>query len=544
MTVPLLPRHIEVRLIRFATALLGVLWAIATVGTLLGGGIPWQTMAVTTGVAALVGGAMILTSWYRLRPFLMGLAVATAVAPFFSGDVDAAAGLAPLVIFGLVIVLVSGRQTTMAMIGYAVFLAATLVAWNLVFTGMSTTAVVATPAAFLFASYAIGELVQRAELDANRFQTLFGRAPLPLFEEDFSAVSARLEFLHRMGVTDLDAHLDEHPDELRRLVESVRVVSVNEQACRLTGTAPGYTGSLRPRSDAGVAALREQILAVWEGRDHITVRLDEAVRADGEPFDALVYWSAPRVAGRVDVDHVIVAIADVSEQRAIERHLEDSIRSRDQFVATVSHELRTPLTVVLGLAEELAEHGEELPEAERRELTELIAQQSAEVAAIVEDLLVVARTEVGSLQIDARELDLVDEARNALVAFDGIEFVPASPSAPAWGDPRRVRQILRNLLQNAHRYGGPAVRVVVGPGVVEVRDDGPPLPEDDRERMFDPYVRMNQRPGVTGSMGLGLSVSRRLASLMDGSLTYHHDGREAIFRLELPSPPAMDAVAS
>lgn len=106
-------------------------------------------------------------------------------------------------------------------------------------------------------------------------------------------------------------------------------------------------------------------------------------------------------------------------------------------------------------------------------------------------------------------------------------------------DPQRIRQIARNLITNAQRYGGPAIRVVVGNegrrGVLEVRDNGEPISLASRSEIFEPYTRANQRSGVTASVGLGLTVSRRLARHMGGDLVYSHDGNEAVFSLTLAS---------
>ncbi|MEX1271202.1 MAG: ATP-binding protein, partial [Acidimicrobiia bacterium] len=115
--------------------------------------------------------------------------------------------------------------------------------------------------------------------------------------------------------------------------------------------------------------------------------------------------------------------------------------------------------------------------------------------------------------------------------IDSIE-----PEAKAWADPVRVRQIVKNLLTNAVRYGGPqrgvTVRTEGRAVVVEVTDDGPPLAADFVARMFEPYERVGGNASPE-SVGLGLTVARTLARLMGGEVTYHHDGR-AVFRLTLP----------
>ena len=104
-------------------------------------------------------------------------------------------------------------------------------------------------------------------------------------------------------------------------------------------------------------------------------------------------------------------------------------------------------------------------------------------------------------------------------------------------DPGRVRQIIRNLIVNAQRYGGRTIRIVVHEDEwtarIEVRDDGKALPFHQWESIFSRYFRSQQTPGVKASVGLGLTVSRELARAMGGDLTYHHDG-EAVFTISFP----------
>jgi signal transduction histidine kinase len=109
------------------------------------------------------------------------------------------------------------------------------------------------------------------------------------------------------------------------------------------------------------------------------------------------------------------------------------------------------------------------------------------------------------------------------------------------GDPARVRQILRNLVSNALRYGGDQIAVRVGgdgDGVhVRVEDDGRGIAPEETERIFEPYQRAHDAPGVTASMGLGLHISRYLAEMMGGRLTYHRDADLSVFTLAMPGVP-------
>jgi signal transduction histidine kinase len=194
---------------------------------------------------------------------------------------------------------------------------------------------------------------------------------------------------------------------------------------------------------------------------------------------------------------------------------------------------------VIGLANEVLT-ADDLTAAEHRELLELVVAQANEISHLVEDLLVGARAEIGTISIASEPIDLAEEVATAVSAL--TEAMPVeSPDERtlALGDAMRTRQIVRNLAVNAERYGGPRRRIVVTGSdesvLLEVRDDGTPIDPEDRDRIFEPYTRAHDRPGVTVSVGLGLSVSRRLARLMGGDLVYDHDGRESIFRLVLPT---------
>jgi signal transduction histidine kinase len=112
-------------------------------------------------------------------------------------------------------------------------------------------------------------------------------------------------------------------------------------------------------------------------------------------------------------------------------------------------------------------------------------------------------------------------------------------SARAIGDPQRVRQILRNLISNAVQYGGSNITITAGPhdgrATISVVDDGPPIPPEVAERIFEPYVRAQERHGLTQSVGLGLTISRQLAELMNGRLSHRRDSDFNVFELDLPA---------
>jgi signal transduction histidine kinase len=248
-------------------------------------------------------------------------------------------------------------------------------------------------------------------------------------------------------------------------------------------------------------------------------------------------WAMSLTAG---VAAGAIAMAELRDRLAERnRELEELSRFRTRYLATISHELRTPLTGVIGLALALQEGLPGFAPEEVAELVGLVADQSRDAAAIVEDLLILTRSEAGELDVRSVPLDLAAEARAAIDSL-GLD-VAVSGAGRGLGDSVRVRQVVRNLLTNALRYGGSRVWVEVlengkGRAEIAVLDDGPGIDEPDRITMFEPFGRGRQRPHA-GSVGLGLWVCRQLAERMGGGLEYAHTGGASRFSLHLPAAP-------
>jgi signal transduction histidine kinase len=229
------------------------------------------------------------------------------------------------------------------------------------------------------------------------------------------------------------------------------------------------------------------------------------------------------------------------EREAARERLEQMNRAKDAFLASVSHELRTPLTAVVGFGQILQDSADTMSEEERADLLRMVVAQGTDLTNIVNDLLVAAKTDIGTLEVTSVHVNLRAQTAQVLEAFEWdlvnhVELV--GHSVRAKGDPDRVRQIVRNLISNALRYGGDTIRVKVLSGdttaQVLVCDNGPAIPDEDRERIFQPYQRAHNAPGITEALGLGLAISRQLAELMGGDLTYRHQHGESIFEFALP----------
>lgn len=240
----------------------------------------------------------------------------------------------------------------------------------------------------------------------------------------------------------------------------------------------------------------------------------------------------------------------IAAQREIAQ-LRDLAQAKDQFLASVSHELRTPLTSVLGFSQLLRDSNGDLSEEERAAMIISVASEAADLSSIIDDLLVSARSELNSLALNKVPVSLRAQVAQVLETVDGAvgqscEFVGDGVGLVAEGDPGRVRQIIRNLVTNASRYGGDKVQIRFGPAgdeeliYLEVADDGPGLPEGEWEEIFEPYHRAHDSVSQPAAIGIGLSVARHLARLMGGDLTYRREEGWSVFRLTLPLVPAED----
>ena len=227
--------------------------------------------------------------------------------------------------------------------------------------------------------------------------------------------------------------------------------------------------------------------------------------------------------------------------------LREADRVKDAVLASVSHDLRTPLTTIRALGSELRRGGDE------RAAT--IEEEAERLNRMVGDLLDLSRIRGGALPIERSVIaaeDLVGAALQRLRRFPGAERirarVPAGDVLPiGCFDFVQALRALVNLLENALQHSAPERSVeleVTEEGddlVFSVRDRGAGVPEADRERIFEPFVRGDAGSGTRRGAGLGLSIARTVAEVQGGSVRYRpRQGGGSIFELRLPAESARE----
>lgn len=282
-----------------------------------------------------------------------------------------------------------------------------------------------------------------------------------------------------------------------------------------------------------------------------TLLVLRATRTALRPLSTVIE-TATRIAGgdselrlrpsRTDTELGSLAAAFDQMVDALETAVEDA-RASDaatrRFLADASHELRTPIAALQASVETLLREQPERPERDRLEAG--VAREGERLGRLVDDLLNLARLEARPtrtpIELAAVAQPLVDDARRRA---PGAEItLDADADTTVRGDPDALERVLRNLVDNALAAIRPTGRVNVQLRRVDgyvrtcVADDGPGVPEDQREHIFERFVRLD--PAKPGH-GLGLAIARRIAQQHDGDLTCDPAPSGASFTLHLPAP--------
>jgi two-component system, OmpR family, phosphate regulon sensor histidine kinase PhoR len=222
-------------------------------------------------------------------------------------------------------------------------------------------------------------------------------------------------------------------------------------------------------------------------------------------------------------------------------------RTREEFVANVSHELRTPLSLIKGYVETLLEGAKDNPEVATKFL-QTIQRNSERLQFLIEDLLTISELESGRLKMNLQPVplrplvDKVLEDFKKQAAARGVALANAVPDLTAQADADRLQQVLANLVDNAIKYGRNEGRVKVSgrdaDGGIElcVEDDGPGIPLEARDRVFERFYRVDKaRSREQGGTGLGLAIVKHIVQSHGGKVWAGSEpGKGAAFFFTLP----------
>jgi len=236
----------------------------------------------------------------------------------------------------------------------------------------------------------------------------------------------------------------------------------------------------------------------------------------------------------------------------MQRRLAELDSARKQFIANASHELRTPIFSLGGFVE-LLEEEDPTPE-ERAEFVHTMRQQIDRLTKLTADLLDLSQLDAGAVALARRDVDLGSLAREVTREFgpradrrgSRLELRTPADAVIASGDPDRVRQVIRILLDNALTHTPEGTKVTVTTYSVNrraeltVSDDGPGIPRRVQSRIFERFYTADS----AGGSGLGLAIARELAQRMQGRVAIASSRRFTAFTLDLPRSRTAPAAAA
>jgi two-component system, OmpR family, sensor histidine kinase ResE len=281
--------------------------------------------------------------------------------------------------------------------------------------------------------------------------------------------------------------------------------------------------------------------------------VDESTEAASKLYVQNGVWSVAMTPlySREQVRGAVAVLRNVTEEERLDK-------LRKDFVANVSHELRTPLSMLQGYSEALLDDIASSPE-ERKELAQVIHDESLRMGRLVGDLLDLARMEAGHLELYFREVEVDSLVKRmhrkftVLAKERGIALSIALPEQPLIlqrGDEDRIEQVLTNLLDNAFRHTASGAHIVVKaePAVykdqpairIEVTDEGKGIPADDLPFIFERFYKADKARtrGSSGGTGLGLAIVKNIIDAHQGSVTAQSAlGQGTTFTILLPCDP-------
>lgn len=354
----------------------------------------------------------------------------------------------------------------------------------------------------------------------QRYRTLFKHSPVSIWIEDFTAVAQLLNQLRANGVSDLDTHLDNHPEVLLEAISLIRVIDVNDATLEMyeSDTREGLLDNMNQLlSEVPPEHFRQELLAIWENKIDGHKFEASAVTLKGQLLQIIVHWRAPVIDGRMDFSRVIVAITDITKRKKAEHDLKAAADTAMLYLDLMGHDIRNHLqAIVMGM--EIMQHMN-------------LGVETEQVFEIVYDSVKKSQSMIGKIHstrglltepVSARSLsEVLNKCLRSLRAtHDDVEIkLDMQVQEPVVRADEYLEFLLMNILENAvvhnnkkKRHVWVTVKYVESGYEVLISDNGPGLNESKKEVLFDPGRRFG---------GVGIHQAMSIAHKYGGRVSVH-----------------------
>ncbi len=361
--------------------------------------------------------------------------------------------------------------------------------------------------------------------------------------------------------THSDMRLKEQTHRIEALVHSLsdglilntlngEVIYANRRIGKLANLSP------KELHQNSVNSVIDRILINTPEKEEIRQKIDDALT--GEKKHGVEIPLVNSIGGRVYLRLQVFDVKDTTG-KPIGRGLilrditadREVDRMKSSLISTVSHELRTPLAAIKGYATTLLAEDVEWDSASQREFLTIISNETDRLSALVSSLLDLSRIEAGNLTISRIECPIDDiiqrAAKRSRLQKDNKLEIALAPNLPTlYADPPRLETVVRNLLENAAKYAGDkaTIRIEVGAEgnnlIFRVIDDGPGIPAEESERVFQSFYRLDASLSrIVSGAGLGLAICQGLVQAHGGKIWAEPQKKGACIAFSIPTntPP-------
>jgi len=408
------------------------------------------------------------------------------------------------------------------------------------------------------------EIQKRAEAE-YRYRFMFEKMPVPMIETDWSEIKKRVDKLKNAGFNDIEDYLKNNPSLFKEIFAKYRFRDANKAFARFWGVSSTSDFDLHAKdildhwiSGETIRVTRQLMAAIANNRTRCQYHWS-TINLKGRAVHCVNVFYAPR-GHKGDYSRVLEYIRDLTNEKHLENNIkallkaekryrieiERQFKQRVDFTNSLVHELKTPLTPMICASETLMNQETEV---EYGKLARNIYHGSLQLNKRIDELLDLARGELGLLKIKPEKLDagaVIRETAENYRDWAGRKNICIILKIPRrkleiYADGERLQQILQNLLDNAIRHAPEDTSVIItarrNKSVIEfhVKDRGPGVPADMRNRLFEPYYHKPEDTLKLTGLGLGLALCRMFVELHHGHITYHYlPERASLFSFTLP----------
>jgi PAS domain S-box-containing protein len=391
---------------------------------------------------------------------------------------------------------------------------------------------------------------QALKFSEQRLRNIFETAGVSLWEKDFTTLISALASLKAQGITDFAGYLKEHPAFVQQVLESIRVLEVNQTTVKMfeAKDEAELVGSVaRIFGPDFMPVFSAALVAIAEGRTYFEAEaLLSTVR--GNPL--YVFFTIVLSGPNGLKTRALLSVFDITARKRAEEELEKADRRKDEFLAILAHELRNPLTAVR-TSIEMIRRADAYPGL-ADEAFEIIGRQVNQMQRLIDDLLDISRITRNQLELRKESVELAPVLRQALEAcrssadISQHEVTVSWPDEPIYvsGDPARLAQVFGNLLNNAYKYtprGGHIALTAQRQGkevLISVKDTGRGISQEILPRIFDGFMQFQDLSGhPQGGLRIGLKLVKQLVEMHGGIVEVKSEGadRGSEFLVRLPT---------